>query len=209
VSDFVRDQELPNTTAADYGAGQGRAKARPADALPANPVIVLKKVCWFTSGSRITRVAKSTSSHRRPAASRRRKPVNSSSLTLLVRRRSVGNDGGWVFGADSKSGHIEEPKFALALVAKATGIAVSAHDLRRTFVTVANGTVSGRDARALVNHAVGGNVHDDYDMVTVDELREPARRICDKLMKLCGIGDLPEGVAKMEAAQLTMASVPR
>jgi hypothetical protein len=47
---------------------------------------------------------------------------------LLVARRALGNDGDWVFGADSRSGHIAEPKFPLALVAKATGITVSAHD---------------------------------------------------------------------------------
>ena len=56
---------------------------------------------------------------------------------LLIARRGLGDDGGWVFGADSRSGHLEEPRFALDQVAEKTGIKVSAHDLRRTFVTVA------------------------------------------------------------------------
>src|ERR1044071_6786692 len=56
---------------------------------------------------------------------------------LLVARRALGHEGAFVFPADSRSGHIEEPKFPLALVAKTTGLSVSAHDLRRTFITVA------------------------------------------------------------------------
>ena len=124
-------------------------------------------------------------------------PMTSFVRDLLIARRALGVDGPWVFAADSRSGHIEEPKFALAQVAAACGVSVTAHDLRRTFTTVANGTVSGRDARALVNHAVGGNVHDDYDMVTAEELRAPAQRVCDKMVELCCVGSAAEGVAKV------------
>jgi len=128
-------------------------------------------------------------------------PMSSSVRDLLIARRAIGNDGGWVFGADSRSGHIEEPKFALALVAKATGIAISAHDLRRSFITVAtNAGIHGMTRKALVNHAVGkGDVTDNY--VTELDLREAAQRVCDRLKELCGIADLPESVTKMEAAQ--------
>jgi integrase len=124
-------------------------------------------------------------------------PMSSFVRDLLVSRRALGREGDWVFAANSKSRHIEEPKFALGQVAEACGVAVTAHDLRRTFTTVANGTISGRDARALVNHAIGGNVHDDYDMVTVEELREPAQRVCDRMVELCGITDLPEDMARV------------
>lgn len=124
-------------------------------------------------------------------------PMTSFVRDLLIARRAIGTEGPWIFTASSRSGHIEEPKFALEQVAAACGIAVTAHDLRRTFTTVANGTVSGRDARALVNHAVGGNTHDDYDTVTVEELRGPAQRVCDRLMVLCGIAGEPAGVARV------------
>jgi integrase len=55
---------------------------------------------------------------------------------LLVARRALWN-ATWVFPSNGKTGHIEEPKFALKQVMAATGIAVSVHDLRRTFITVA------------------------------------------------------------------------
>jgi hypothetical protein len=127
---------------------------------------------------------------------------------LLVARRAIGKEGDFVFAANSKSRHIEEPKFAFEQVAEACGVAVTAHDLRRLFTTVANGTVSGRDARALVNHAVGGNVHDDYDMVTVEELRAPAQRVADKLKELCEIAPA-EGVEWLEASPLRQSLVQR
>jgi integrase len=93
-----------------------------------------------------------------------------------------------VFPADSKSGHIEEPKFPLQQVAKATGIAVSAHDLRRTFVTIAEGSdISPLALKALVNHALGNDVTSAYVRLTVDRLREPAQRVCDRLKALCKI----------------------
>jgi len=50
---------------------------------------------------------------------------------MLVARRAFGN-AEFVFPAASKSGHIAEPKFFLAQVAKAGGARVSVHDLRRT-----------------------------------------------------------------------------
>ena len=55
---------------------------------------------------------------------------------LLVARRAIGKTE-YIFHADSASGHLEHPHYFLALVAKACGVRVSVHDLRRTFITVA------------------------------------------------------------------------
>jgi integrase len=115
-------------------------------------------------------------------------PMTDFVLDLLVARRALGDDGPFVFGADSKSGHLEEPKFPLQRVAAAIGVAVSAHDLRRTFITVAEGTdISGIALKALVNHSLGKDVTSGYIQMTVDRLREPAQRVCDRLKALCGI----------------------
>jgi integrase len=107
---------------------------------------------------------------------------------LLVARRSLG--GEWVFPANSRSKHIEEPKFHLAQVAKASGIRVSAHDLRRTFVTVAESCdISPIALRALVNHSIGRDVTSGYVQMSVERLRDPAQRVCDRLKRLCGIAE--------------------
>lgn len=121
-------------------------------------------------------------------------PMSSFVRDLLVARRAIGREGAFVFAADSKSGHIEEPKFPLTQVALVTGIRVSAHDLRRSFVTIAEGTdISPLALKALVNHALGGDVTSGYVQMTAERLREPAQKVADRLMALCGI-------AKEEAA---------
>ena len=129
-------------------------------------------------------------------------PMSSHVRDLLIARRAIGNDNGWVFGSDSRSGHMEEPKFAFDEVARATGIVISSHDLRRTHITVAEGAdISPMALKALVNHALGSDVTSGYVQMTVERLREPAQRVCDRLIELCGIAELPGGVSKMEAAQ--------
>jgi len=115
-------------------------------------------------------------------------PMSSVVRDLLIARRAVGNDNGWVFGANSASGHIEEPKFALQQIATATGIRISPHDLRRTFITVAEAAdISPLALKALVNHALGNDVTSGYVQMTVERLREPAQKVCDRLIELCGI----------------------
>ena len=124
-------------------------------------------------------------------------PMSDIVRDLLVARRAQGNDGGWVFPADSKSGHIEEPKFALAQIAEITGIAVSAHDLRRTFITVAElADISPMALKALVNHALGGDVTAGYVQITTERLREPAQRVADRLKELWGI-EADAGVTRL------------
>ncbi|MGE0035649.1 MAG: tyrosine-type recombinase/integrase [Xanthobacteraceae bacterium] len=114
-------------------------------------------------------------------------PMSDFVYDLLARRRALG-DTTWVFPAPSRSGHIEEPRHPLDLVHAATGIYVSAHDLRRSYVTAAESTdMSVLALKALVNHALGNDVTAGYVQMNVDRLREPAQRVCDRLKLLCGI----------------------
>jgi integrase len=124
-------------------------------------------------------------------------PMSDFVRNMLVARRALGRDGPFVFPADSRSGHLTEPKFPLAQVARDTGIAISAHDLRRTYTTVAEGTdISPLALKALVNHSLGNDVTSGYVIATVDRLREPAQRVADRLKALCGIGTIEEGSVK-------------
>lgn len=108
---------------------------------------------------------------------------------MLVARRRLG-DGDFVFMSNSESGHIEEPKFFFDQIAEASGVRVSAHDLRRTYITVASGTdnISSRALKALVSHALGSDITAGYDQMSVADLRDPAQRVCDRLKVLCGVG---------------------
>jgi integrase len=122
---------------------------------------------------------------------------------LLVARRSIG-DGKWVFPANSKSGHLEEPKFPLKAVADATRIHVSVHDLRRTYISVAVSTdMSVLALKALVNHSIGKDVTAGYIQMTAERLRAPAQRVADRLKELIGI-EPPQGqnVRRLKSAAL-------
>lgn len=115
---------------------------------------------------------------------------------LLVARRAIG-DAKWVFPANSKSGHLEEPKFPLRAVAEASGIRVSVHDLRRTFITIAKSTdMSVIALKALVNHSLGKDVTEGYVQMSAERLREPAQRVADRLKSLIGIAPIEGGNVK-------------
>ena len=113
---------------------------------------------------------------------------------LLVARRALG-DTRFVFPANSESGHVEEPKFALRALQADTGIAISAHDLRRTFLSVARkAQVDFLVLKMLVNHAKGSDVTVGYMQISIDEVRAAAQTIADAMKEHCNI-EPPEGVA--------------
>jgi integrase len=122
-------------------------------------------------------------------------PMTDLVFDLLVTRRASGKET-FIFPANSKSKHIEEPKDAFDEIAKATGIRVSAHDLRRTFITIAESLdISSLAIKALVNHAPPRDVTSGYVILKTERLRDPAQRIADKLRQLCNI-------ARVEAANV-------
>ena len=111
---------------------------------------------------------------------------------MLVARRSIG-DTNWVFPADSASGYVQSPKFYFQQIAAATGIRVSPHDLRRTFITIAESTdISPIALRALVNHSLGRDVTSNYVRMTTERLREPVQRVTDQIKQLCRVKE-PRG----------------
>jgi integrase len=121
-------------------------------------------------------------------------PMSDVVYKLLEARHAVGREGPFVFPADSKSGHIEEPAFPLEQVAAATGIRVSPHDLRRTFVTAAESAdISPLALSALVNHSLGRDVTSGYVVMTAERLRGPAQRVADRLKALMGLSGQPTG----------------
>jgi integrase len=114
-------------------------------------------------------------------------PMTDFVYELLAARKTVGKTR-YVFPSNSKAGYLAEPKFFLNQVALATGIRVSVHDLRRTYITIAESCdISPWALRALVNHSVGSGVTEGYIQMTAERLREPAARVADRLTELCRI----------------------
>jgi integrase len=113
-------------------------------------------------------------------------PITESVLEIFKRREAEGRER-FVFAADSRSGHIEEPRHPLDIIAERTGIRISAHDLRRTYVTAASETpgVSELQIKMLVNHALPRDVTAGYIVASVESLREPAERVACGIAKRC------------------------
>jgi integrase len=121
---------------------------------------------------------------------------------LMVARRSIGKTE-HVFPANSASKHIESVKFFFNQVAEASGIRISAHDLRRTYITTAeDADISVMALKALVNHSLGRGVTEGYVQMSVERLREPAQRVADKLKAACGIVE-PANVTKLKGKRVS------
>jgi integrase len=123
-------------------------------------------------------------------------PMSDYIRDMLIARRALGN-AGFVFPGRGASRHTIKPFRAIA---KASGIAVSAHDLRRTFATIAENTegISPYALKAMINHALGNNdVTGDYIFISTPVLREAVQKVCDRMKRLCGVASIDgQNVAK-------------
>ena len=87
----------------------------------------------------------------------------------------------WVFPADSKTGHIAEPRQEL-------GVRFTIHGLRNTFITVAESLdISPYAIKMLVNHGTPDkqDVTAGYITPELERLRLPMQQITDRLKALC------------------------
>ena len=112
---------------------------------------------------------------------------------ILARRRAHSDAAPadlreWVFPSDSSaSGHVEELHTHYARITKAGGAKFWFHGLRNAFITVAERELMLPRSltKRLVNHARPGDVTEGYAADwTVEQLREPAERIADRIDEL-------------------------
>ena len=116
-------------------------------------------------------------------------PMSDYIYDLLDKRRDdeAGADSKYVFFAYSRSGHIEEPRAALDAVAEATDIKVTCHDLRRTFITLADSCdIPFYALKGLINHSMGTDVTAGYIVAGPDRLRGPMQKVTDRFKELIG-----------------------
>jgi integrase len=119
-------------------------------------------------------------------------PMSDIVLDMMIARRSLGSTT-WVFPAHSASGHIVSPYAAFGQIREATGLRLSPHDLRRTFVTAAESCpISVFALKALVNHSLGKDVTGGYVVMTIEKLRAPMQLVADLIKDYCKV-ETPEG----------------
>ncbi len=105
-------------------------------------------------------------------------PLSPYLVKLLKTRRKLVGKADWVFPGRGNRSHQTETKRLVARVKFASGIDFTLHDLRRTFITIAEGLdVPYYALKRLLNHRISGDVTSGYIVSTADRLREPMEKV--------------------------------
>jgi integrase len=99
-------------------------------------------------------------------------------IVEMLRRRQDETPNGYVFPGQGRQGFLIEPKRQIAKVIAQSGVQFAIHDLRRTFITVAESLdISPYTIKRLVNHKMRNDVTAGYIVSDLERLREPMRKI--------------------------------
>jgi integrase len=117
-------------------------------------------------------------------------PLSDHLYELLLRRKKATGGEGLVFP-------IAEPKKFVDWVRRESGVHFTIHDLRRTFITVAERLDIGLlTIKALVNHSTASNdVTAGYAQIGTERLKDPMQRITDTILRAAGV--MPSNVTQL------------
>ncbi|HKJ95039.1 MAG TPA: tyrosine-type recombinase/integrase [Gammaproteobacteria bacterium] len=126
-------------------------------------------------------------------------PLSDALLALLERRRKQADkaaadaeqtgedrpaDATYVFPGRNRDGFLKEPRPQVKRVVGASGVPFTLHDLRRTFVTVAEGLdIPAYALKRLLNHKMRNDVTAGYIVTDVERLRGPMQRVTDHILR--------------------------
>ena len=111
-------------------------------------------------------------------------------LCSLMESRLAAVKGDYVFPGTGRGGYLVEPRKQIERVIKASGVAFTLHDLRRTFSTIAESLdIPAYAIKRLLNHKLSSDVTAGYIVMDVERLRQPMQKIADFIAKTVGIKD--------------------
>lgn len=114
-------------------------------------------------------------------------PLSDYLLELLNQRMNVSTSE-FVFAGPGSHGHIIEPRKQMAKAIEASGISFTVHDLRRTFITIAESLdIPAYALKRLLNHKMNGDITASYIISDVERLRKPMQQISDFLQNCMSI----------------------
>lgn len=112
-------------------------------------------------------------------------PLSDYLYDLLKRRENL-HDSSYVFPG-STGGKIIEPRKQLFKVTEWSGVAFTLHDLRRTFITIAESLELSQYAiKHLVNHKIPNDVTAGYIVMDPERLRPPMEKITQSILQAAG-----------------------
>ncbi|MFL0797049.1 MAG: integrase family protein [Cellvibrionaceae bacterium] len=116
-------------------------------------------------------------------------PLTDYLIELLHRRKSE-NSSPWVFKSPLSDGHIREPRGSVDKITKYLGKPFALHDLRRTFITIAESLdIPAYALKRLVNHKDSGDVTAGYIVSDVERIRLPMSKISNFISLSIGCCD--------------------
>lgn len=105
----------------------------------------------------------------------------------LLERRSHAGDSDFIFAGDGVHGYLVEPRLHIERVRQASGVDFSIHDLRRTFITVAESIdIPAYALKKLLNHKTTSDVTAGYVVIDTERLRAPMEKISAYLLRAMG-----------------------
>lgn len=101
----------------------------------------------------------------------------------LLKNRYEGAYSPYVFPGDGKQGHIIEPRKTMNKITDRSGVSFTLHDLRRTFITIAESLdIPAYALKRLLNHKMNHDVTAGYIISDIERLRRPMQMVTDYLM---------------------------
>lgn len=115
-------------------------------------------------------------------------PLSAFLADLLAKRKEQSDGSPWVFPGPGKNGHLVETKKFLLRVTTGSGVSFTLHDLRRTFITIAESLdVPYYALKRLLNHRANGDVTGGYIVVNAERLRVPVELVAARILELANV----------------------
>lgn len=115
-------------------------------------------------------------------------PLSTYLVDLLTQRKKQAENqtNGYVFASTGKSGHLSEPKKAVASIAAQTGIHASPHALRRSYSNFAafGAEIHELARKRLLNHSIGRDVTaKHYSVLRMPRLKRYQQDVTDWILE--------------------------
>ena len=131
-------------------------------------------------------------------------PLSNYVYHLLLKRRSMYYENDFVFPGRVAIVHITNPSNWVRDLVAVTGIKFCLHDLRRTYITVAESCdIPHYALKAMLNHSIGNDVTGGYVCMSTERLREPVQRVTDRILELakdCTVSLTKDNLSEQVAA---------
>lgn len=110
-------------------------------------------------------------------------PLSDFLYELLKKQKAI-KESPYVFPSDSKRGYLIEPRSAVKRVSELSGITFTLHDLRRSFITMAESLdIPDYALKRLLNHKDPNDITAANIASSIDRIREPMQQITDFIIK--------------------------